>query len=162
MRFEGIHPTVVVEQGVVLGNQSLDVKGGKRTPQTGGIEIGEGTFVGANTTIGLGRTPSEPTVIGRNVKIGPQVLIAHGCTIGDDVIIHGGAHIAGFVKIGKGARIGMGACIRNRMTIGAGSMVGIGAVVVSDVPAGEIWVGNPAAKLRDMDAPEPPPSSYVI
>ena len=126
------------EVGVVLCCNSIDIKDGKRIPQTGKIIIGDGVSIGANTTIARGSNFLSPTVIRNNVNIAPLVLIGHGCRIGENVMIHGGANIAGYVEIGKGARIGMGAKIKNRVKIGAGAMVGIGAVVIEDVPAGMI------------------------
>ena len=146
----------------MIGNESLDIKNNRRIPQTGVVHIGEGTFIGANTTIALGRNPDEPTIIGSNVNIAPLVLVAHSCIIEDDVIIHGGARLAGFVTVHKGARIGMGACIRNRVTIGKGAMVALGAVVTKDVPPFEIWGGVPARKLRDCEVFPPDPMDSVV
>ena len=34
------------------------------------------------------------------------------------------------------------------VTIGEHAIVGAGSVVAKDIPAGEIWAGNPAKKLR--------------
>ena len=50
----------------------------------------------------------------------------------------------------KGASIGANATIICGITIGEGSMIGAGSVVTKDVPAGEIWVGNPAKFLRKV------------
>ena len=47
-------------------------------------------------------------------------------------------------KVCKGATIGAGATILPGLTIGEGAMIGAGSVVTKDVPAGELWVGNPA------------------
>ena len=155
-------PNVTIEPGAVIGNESLDIKASRRINQTGVVFIGDGSFIGANTTIALGRSPDEPTIIGANVNIAPLVMIGHGCIIEDDVIIHGGARLAGFVTVHKGARIGMGACIRNRVTIGKGAMVALGAVVTKDVPPFEIWGGVPARKLRDREVFPSDPMASVL
>lgn len=47
-------------------------------------------------------------------------------------------------KVCKGATIGAGSTILPGLTIGEGAMIGAGSVVTKDVPAGELWVGNPA------------------
>lgn len=46
--------------------------------------------------------------------------------------------------------VGAGAFILKGVTIGRGAVVGAGAVVASDVPAGEIWAGNPARKVGQV------------
>ena len=51
----------------------------------------------------------------------------------------------------KGASIGAGSTILCGVTIGEKAMIGIGSVVTKDVPAGEVWVGNPAHFLKKVD-----------
>ena len=45
--------------------------------------------------------------------------------------------------------IGFGSIIKAGVTIHNGAVVGAGSVVTHDVPAYEIWAGNPAKKIRD-------------
>lgn len=45
--------------------------------------------------------------------------------------------------------IGAGATILSGVTIGVGAVIGAGSVVTHDVPAYEIWAGNPAKKIRN-------------
>lgn len=47
-------------------------------------------------------------------------------------------------KVCRGASIGAGSVILPGITIGAGAMIGAGSVVTKNVPAGELWMGNPA------------------
>lgn len=42
----------------------------------------------------------------------------------------------------------MNVLIVNSITIGDNVVVGTGSVVLKDIPAGEIWVGNPAKFIR--------------
>ena len=87
------------------------------------VEIGEGTFVGADAYIfdndfhapvgefnwgGFAPDNPQPVIIGRGVFIGARAIILKGVTIGDRAVI------------------------------------GAGAVVTKDVPAGHIAAGNPA------------------
>jgi UDP-2-acetamido-3-amino-2,3-dideoxy-glucuronate N-acetyltransferase len=51
------------------------------------------------------------------------------------------------VTIKCGARIGGGVTILPGVTVGEDALIGGGAVVTKDVPAGEVWVGNPARRL---------------
>ena len=47
--------------------------------------------------------------------------------------------------------IGAGTTILPGLVIGENAMIGAGSVVTKSVPAGEIWVGNPAKFLRKID-----------
>lgn len=48
------------------------------------------------------------------------------------------------------AFIGMGSLILKGVTIGIGAVVGAGAVVTKDIPDYEIWAGNPARKVGEV------------
>lgn len=50
----------------------------------------------------------------------------------------------------KGASIGAGAVILCGVEIGEDAMIGAGSVVTKNVPAGELWVGNPARFVRRL------------
>ena len=54
----------------------------------------------------------------------------------------------GEVKIGEHVFIGMNVLIVNAVSIGDLAVVGAGSVVLKDIPAGEIWAGNPARFIR--------------
>ncbi len=73
------------------------------------------------------------TIIGNNVSIGHNAIV-HGCTIDDNVLI------------------GMGAIIMDRAHIGSNSIIAAGAVVLEEtiVPAGTIFAGVPAKKVKDI------------
>ena len=103
--------------------------------------------------------------IGNNVTIKNGVQIWDGITIEDNVQI--GANVT-FTNdkypraknpnwellpttIKKGASIGAGSTILCGVTIGENAMIGIGSVVTKDVPAGEVWVGNPAHFLKKVE-----------
>jgi acetyltransferase-like isoleucine patch superfamily enzyme len=52
------------------------------------------------------------------------------------------------VRIGNDVFIGTNAMILKGVTIGDRAIVGAGSVVVKDVPADEIWAGNPARFIK--------------
>lgn len=100
--------------------------------------------------------------IGNNVTIKCGVQVWDGITIEDNVFV--GANVT-FTNdrypksrskdwklerslIKKGASIGAGSTILCGVTIGENAMLGAGSVVTKDVPAGEVWVGNPARFLK--------------
>lgn len=119
-------------------------------------KIGENCNICANVLI------ENDVIIGNNVTVKPCVQLWDGTTIEDDVFI--GANVT-FTNdrnpkskntdwvlekthICKGASIGANATILPGITIGENAMVGAGSVVTKDVPAGEVWVGNPAKLYR--------------
>ena len=59
-----------------------------------------------------------------------------------------GGYDKGQVHICKGAYIGMGTMIVKPVTIGEGAIVGAGSIVTKDIPANEVWAGNPARFIR--------------
>jgi serine acetyltransferase len=103
-----------------------------------GIELPPGTSVGP----GLRLNHAVGTVVNPAAVIGADCDIKHGCTIGvrrsgggspvleDHVVLGAGTHVLGDVRLGAGAE------------------TGAGAVVLQDVPAGWLAVGNPARVIE--------------
>jgi acetyltransferase-like isoleucine patch superfamily enzyme len=52
------------------------------------------------------------------------------------------------VKIGQDVFVGTNAIILKGVTIGDRAIIAAGSVVTKDIPADEIWGGNPAARIR--------------
>lgn len=90
--------------------------------------------------------------------IHPQVEIGDDCRIYHHVTLASETWIGSPHKIIIGHRVTIGAhsivVARSNETlrIGDGAVVGAGSVVTKDVPPGEVWVGNPARKLREAEA----------
>jgi sugar O-acyltransferase (sialic acid O-acetyltransferase NeuD family) len=106
--------------------------------------IGEGTVVLAGVVATTG------VEIGAHVAIMPSVVLTHDDVVGDFATLGSGARLAGGVIVGEGAYVGAGALVRERCRIGAWALVGMGAGVTGDVPAGEVWAGLPARRLRSV------------
>lgn len=54
------------------------------------------------------------------------------------------------VVIGEDVFIGAHSIVLKGVTIGDRSIVGAGSVVTKDIPADEVWGGNPAKKIRSL------------
>lgn len=133
------------------------------------VVLREGTRIGKNTTIG-NAVCGEPDVrIGDYCSINTQSHMTGGLVVEDRVFFGPNVTTTNTRRISYGrnyevereapvirygARIGGGATILAGVTIGEQAMIGAGAVVTKDVPAREVWVGNPARKLRDVPADE--------
>jgi acyl-[acyl carrier protein]--UDP-N-acetylglucosamine O-acyltransferase len=90
----------------------------------------------------------RPTTIGARTFAMAHCHIGHDSLIGSDCELAPNVTVGGWVELGNGVRVGMGATIRNRAKVGDGARIGCGAVVVKDVPAGEVHVGNPARNIE--------------
>jgi acyl-[acyl carrier protein]--UDP-N-acetylglucosamine O-acyltransferase len=89
----------------------------------------------------------QPTRIGAGSWAMKGVHVGHDAQIGCDCEIAPHASIGGHVRIGNRVKVGQGALFKPYVQVGDGARIGMGAVVTKDVPAGETWVGNPAAPL---------------
>jgi UDP-N-acetylglucosamine acyltransferase len=90
---------------------------------------------------------ARATRVGARTWLLKKVHVGHDCEIGADCEIAVGTTLAGHCTIGDRVRIGVGVAVRPYITIGDDVRIGAGAVVVKDVPAGEVWAGNPARRL---------------
>lgn len=103
-------------------------------------------------------------LIGNDVTIKPGVQVWDGITLEDSVFVGPNVTFTNDLLprskntdyemketlIKKGASIGANATILGGITIGENALIGAGSVVTKDVPANEIWVGNPAKFLKKI------------
>jgi len=109
------------------------------------VEIHPTATVGALSAIDAGC--ERPTVVGAHTQVMKQVHLGHGVQVGEWCDIATGTVIAGEVSVGDHVRVGVGALITPYVNIGDWARVGAGAVVIRDVPARAIVVGNPARQV---------------
>lgn len=100
--------------------------------------LGDGVFVGANSTIAPG------AVLGDHVFVNRGVTIGHDTHIGPFTRIQPGSNLGGLSRIGEGVTFGLGSTVLERLQIGNGAVIGAGAVVLEDVPPRVLVVGVPA------------------
>jgi sugar O-acyltransferase (sialic acid O-acetyltransferase NeuD family) len=104
--------------------------------------------LGTGSILLAGVVLTASVTIGRHVAVMPNAVFTHDDVLADFVTVCAGATLAGSVRVAEGAYLGAGCLIREGRAVGAGATVGMGAVVLTDVPAGEVWAGNPARRLR--------------
>lgn len=87
------------------------------------------------------------TIIGDNVTLSTRVMLLDG-----GLALGSGAgaddHVAHPIEVRDGAWIGAGSIILAGVVIGEGAVIGAGSVVTKSVPAGEVWAGNPARRIK--------------
>ena len=98
-------------------------------------------FIGSHVSFDTLRPDLITIGNGCCIASGPKI-ITHFLSPDDDVMYYEK------VKIGNRAFIGMNVLIVNVVTIGDKAVVGAGRVVLKNIPAGEIWAGNPAKFIR--------------
>lgn len=147
------HPTAVIDSGCNIGE-------GTRiwhySHIMGGCTIGSHCNLGQNVYV------SNDVKIGNNVKIQNNVSIYTGVICEDDVFLGPSMVFTNVINprsfvtrkneykttlVKKGASIGANATIVCGVKIGEYSLVGAGSVVIKDVPAYALVVGNPARQV---------------
>lgn len=123
-----------------------------------GAKIGDNCNICANVLI------ENEVTVGNNVTVKSGVQLWDGVTLEDNVFVGPNVTFTNDLfprsknsdwklsktVVKKGASIGANATILCGITIGENAMIGAGSVVTKDVPAGEIWIGNPAKFLRKI------------
>lgn len=133
--------------------------------QTGhGAMIRECNEIGCNVSIGSHTVVEHHIRIENDVRIHSQAfipeysLLEEGCWIGPNVVLTNARYplspdakknLKGPV-ICWGAKIGANSTLLPGVVVGERSLVGAATVVVQDVPAGKVVVGNPGRVLKDV------------
>ncbi|QOS98065.1 N-acetyltransferase [Brevibacterium sp. JNUCC-42] len=147
-----IHPTAEVSKQACIG---------AGTKIWNNAQVREQSNIGSQCIISKDVYIDQGVKIGNNVKIQNGVSVYHGVEIDDNVFL--GPHMTftndlfprAFTnawkvvptKVEMGASIGAHATIVCGTTIGAYSMVGAGSVVIHNVGAHQLVVGNPARMI---------------
>jgi len=138
---------------------------GERLETGHNVILRESNVVGDNFSIWNNSTVDYECRIGANVKLHNNVYVAQFTVLEDDVFLAPGVMIAndphpGCVHskecmrgptIKRGAQVGCNVTILPYVTIGERALIGAGSVVVHDIPARAVAVGNPARVIKMID-----------
>jgi acetyltransferase-like isoleucine patch superfamily enzyme len=137
-------------EGVIVGDQAC-VR--ERCELAEEVVIGRGAFiendvvVGARTKIQANAYVTAYSLLEEDVFVAPCVVTTNDNFMGRTEERH--AQRKG-PTIRRGARIGGGAVLLPGIEVGEEAFVGAGAVVLADVPARAVVVGNPARQIREV------------
>ena len=157
-----IHPTAIVESGVIIGPGSS---------VWDNVHVRHSTVIGDECIIGEKTYIAYGVSIGNRVKINAMVYICNAVTIEDGVMVSAGTIFTNdrFPRattpdlkqlrssdpdehtlptlVREGATIGAGCTIGNDLTIGRFAMVGMGALITHSVPDFHLVIGSPARSV---------------
>jgi acetyltransferase-like isoleucine patch superfamily enzyme len=144
------------------------------------LHFGDEVSLGGNVSIHSGRICERPVLtirdrsavgwnttitVNRDVTLEEDVIVSYDCRISDSDghprdALKRAAHVAPApedvapVRICRYAWIGNGSHVMKGVTIGEGAIIGANSVVISDIPAYSIALGNPAEVLfRNINRP---------
>ncbi len=126
------------------------------------VVIIEGAIIGEDCNICAHTLIENNVVIGDRVTVKSGVYLWDGTIIEDDVFIGPNATFTNDmyprskkypnkyngITVKRGASIGANATILPGVVIGENAMIGAGAVVIKEVPAKAVVVGNPAQIIK--------------
>lgn len=137
-------------RGVIVGDQAC---------------VRERCLLGDEVVIGRGSLVENDTTIGARTRVQANAYITAYCILEEDVfiapcVVTTNDNYMGRTEkrldllrgptIRRGARVGGGAVLLPGIVIGEEAFVGAGAVVLGDVPARTVVVGNPARQIREV------------
>lgn len=150
------HETAVIDDGAEIGE---GVKIWHFSHIMPNCKIGEGCNIGQNVVV------SPDVTLGKNVKVQNNVSIYTGVICEDDVFLGPSMVFTNVInprsainrknaylktRVGRGASIGANATIVCGNDIGKFAFIGAGAVVVKEIPAYALVVGNPSKQIGWM------------
>jgi UDP-2-acetamido-3-amino-2,3-dideoxy-glucuronate N-acetyltransferase len=153
--------TIVSTGAVVFAGTSI----GERVIVGDQSCVRERCTIGDDVVIGRGALVENDTTVGARSKIQAEAYVTAYSTLEDDVfiapcVVTTNDNFMGRTEkrhalrrgptIRRGARIGGAAILLPGIEIGEEAFVGAGAVVLKDVSARAVVVGNPARQIRDV------------
>jgi len=133
-----VAPSAALVGNVTLGQESSVWYGATVRGDVNQVTIGDQTSIGDRAVVHVAKIQGDfPTYIGNKVTIGAGALV-HAATLEDGCVI------------GEAAQVLDGSKVESNAMIAPASLVSPGTTV----PAGELWAGTPAKKVRSLTQEE--------
>ena len=107
--------------------------------------LGRGVLLAPLSQVGVDVTMEDNSMLFANAFVGHNSHLDRFAHVATNAVVGANVHV------GKAVHVGSNATIKEKVTIGDFSLIGAGAVVLHDVPANSVVVGNPARVLRQKE-----------
>ena len=137
--------------GIKLAGKSPSVGGASFVAPSanlvGAVTLGEGASAWYGSMIQASKSPVD---IGELSSVGDKAVVVDS-VVGKYCRVGAGAIVTA-AKLGDECSVGMGCVVGKGASLGKGAALAAGSVLPpgASVPAGQIWGGNPAAKVGDV------------
>lgn len=141
-----------IDVGTVIGSEGIlyVCKDGmnETVRHGGGVVIGEGVTLLANSVVVKSIHPSQLTMVGDHSIVGIASNVGHDAVVGKNCVISGNCVVARGARLNDGVYVGTSSVIREYVNLGEKAQVKAGGIVVGHVGAGEVVSGNFAIRHR--------------
>lgn len=111
------------------------------------VDLPETAKIGRGCTIGKNAFISCNVQIGDNTCIQVMTCVGHDTIVGKNTVLSSLSNCAGNCKIGDNVYVALNVPIKEHITVGSNTIVGMGSIVLRDLPADVIAMGNPARPM---------------
>lgn len=106
------------------------------------VNIGEGSFIGANSILTVDIDLGSHSLLNRSVQIG------HDSVLGDYFTAMPNSTVSGNVTFGKYGYLGTNSTIIEKINVTDNVVIGAGGVVIKDINESGVYVGVPVIKIK--------------
>lgn len=110
--------------------------------------IDPSALINSFVTVDGGMTGHPATFVGPRAFLQSKAHIGHNAIVEEAARVCVGAVICGHAVVGAAASVSGNSWVKPFVKVGTGAIIGGGSVVTKDVPAHEVWCGNPARFVK--------------